>query len=109
MVAILPYSPAEFQAAVRAVDSAITGLALARGIHVPAADIAEGALDIVIDIEILYDNVTEIVAYKIPLRSGGYAYVPFLDNVNRPVIPDNCLDVNIPDTGIIAKTGQGRQ
>ena len=109
MVAILPYAPAEFQAAVRTVDAAFPGLALTGCIHVPAAYIAERALHIVIDSKILYDNVAEIVAHKIPLSPGSDAHVPFLDNVNRSVIPHNCLDINVPDPGLIGKSRQGRR
>ena len=108
MVAILPYPPAELHPAVSAVDSAFARLPLTGCVHVPLADIAERALDIVIDLEILNGDLPEIVPDEIPLRTGSDGHVPSLDNVYGAVIPDSRLDVDVPDPGLIGKGRQGR-
>ena len=106
MVAILPDSPAKLQSAVSTVDATFARLPLTGCVHVPLADIAERALDIVIDLEILNGDLPEIVPHQIPLRAGSDGHVPSLDNVYGAVIPDSSLDVDVPDPGLI---GIGRQ
>ena len=106
MVAILPDSPAKLQSAVSTVDATFASLPLTGCVHVPLADIAERALDIVIDRKILYRNVSEIVPHQIPFRTGSDGHVPSLHDVDGPVIPDSSLYVDVPDPSLI---GIGRQ
>ena len=97
MVAVLPYSPAQFHA-VRLVDDAVFARLFGPGaVHVPLSDILQLVVVPVIDGETLDFDVSEVSPDQVPFRDSVAGIdVPALVDDNVPVLDEGDVDVHVP-------------